>query len=237
MEEMEEQFGPRLKFDEGTAFEWMIEGMDVLEHACRRLEAEVNAAGWDQRPHFYNLSLVGNLPSIDLEQLKAAKEPLFGGLAVSEVVLPEPCYMDPATGLLGLLDYLSEMGKDQQERIELLAILNKIVPVGFFGFGSISEGWTLPRTMPIEERKRISNERAMHIHPDRIEIRVLTMATFDGRICTLTRQRNEIPEYVEYDEKASLSGRMPDAVRLFTSLFGKFNKWRQERLDALDVNG
>lgn len=237
MEEMEEQFGPRLKIDDDTVYEQMIEGMDPFEHVCRRLEATVDEAGWDQPPHFYNLTLLGNLPGIELDQLKAAEGPLVGGVAVSEIRLPEPCYMDPATGLMMLLEYLSEMSNasDVRERKDLLKILNRLVPVGFFGFGVVSEGWTLPRTIPVEERKRISDAHMMHEHPDRVELRVLTAATADGRISSVTRIRGEIPDYTEYDEKTSLNGRVPDVVRLCTSLFDNFNKWRQKRVEEFDA--
>lgn len=220
----------------------LIEGMDPLEQACRTVEAHVNEGGWDQMPHFYALSLVGGYKTADLEELGARRSP--GGLLTVEITLPEFCYTDPAEGLMKFLSFIGNdiVNGDEVdgERVRDTAlILNNLIPADFFGFGLIYEAWGVAGDSR-EEFEQYSRDRTIHLHPNRFELRGLSVATRDGRFVNLSRKRGEFPEFKELDltdADTIIEGRVPDAVRLVTSFFAEFDDWRERVIkDEMEAN-
>lgn len=213
--------------------EQLLPEMDVLEQMCRRIETIVNEGGWDQKPVYYAFSVIQDPGTLSMLEtvLDAGEErdlanPVAGALGVQEVPFPEPCYGDPATGMMGMLQALAELQND--DRATLVKFLDTLVPDNFYGFGLVSEAWTLPKSMPEEEAKVVSRERMMHVHPDRIELRNLFVATVDARVVSLVRHRGEFPTYHEYDPSQDwIDGRISTAVRLYTDLFDDFDTWRR----------
>jgi hypothetical protein len=214
---------------DGVNFEWLLEGMDPLEQACRRLEISAHEKGWDQRPEYYSFV---HLPGPgECEHGDAA---YVHGLGVLEIPMPEPCYTDPGSGLLTFINFMAGMQEEGNDGKRQLALaLNALVPADFYGFALLNEAWTLPQSVPLAERMEASREHTMHEHPDRQEMRVLTVATVDGRIASVTRIRGEVPEFTEFDLiDKPLDGRIPTALRLMTSLFEEFDTWRNKLLEG-----
>lgn len=239
---------------EGTVWEWAMEGVDPLEHMLRRLEAMIDENGWDAKPQFYALSQLDK-SEVPWDERPAVPEELAGAvdqewqnrlnaaLAVGELPLPEFCYEDPAGGLPMLLEFLGDIYQGRSEahtedggrivgREDVIKLLDRLVPKGFYGFGLTYEAWTLPDSVPQEERLRHSNEHTMHLHADRIEMRVLSFCTKDGRIATVFRHRGEFPSFESTGQGQSVQvmGRVPDAMRRITVLFAGFDAIRSGRM-------
>lgn len=230
-----------MKFDENVVVETVLDGMDALEHMCRRIEALVHEDGWDQKPQFYSLSFLGDVTQYSGEGLlRAAKfhdhgegEACLGGLALQITSLPDFAYDDAATGLLKFLKMLSDM-ESEHERKQLFQIMNAIVPRNFYGFGVMCEGWTLPETVSDEDIETIAGLGLMKDHPDRLEVRSLLVSTADGRIASLSRVRGGFPRYDEVDHTHdSVKGRLPTGIQLTTTLFDGFNRWRSNALSQI----
>lgn len=233
-------------------WEWAIEGVDPLEHMMRRLEAMIDEGGWDAKPKFYALSQLDK-SEVPWDERPKVPEELAGAvnyewqsrlnaaLAVGELPLPEFCYENPAEGLPLLLEYLGDLyeGKvvDAQAddgrkvgREDVIRLLDRIVPKGFYGFGLTYEAWTLPDSVPQEERLRVSEDHTTHLRADRVELRVLSFCTREGDIATVMRHRGDIPKFERTDEATKVTGRVPGAMRRMTALFTGFDAIRQGKV-------
>ncbi len=232
-------------------WEYALQGVDPLEHIMRRLEAMVHENGWDAKPQFYALSQLDNdeVPWSERpappEELKGVideewEKKLNAALAVGELPLPEFVYEDPARGLPMLLQFLGEIYEGKGEpraedgrevgREDIIKLLDRLVPKGFYGFGMCYEAWSLPDSVPQEERLQHANNHTMHLRPDRIEMRALSFCTRDGRFGTVMRNRGEFPVYEMADDARRIEGRIPDVMRRITLLFAGFDALRSGRI-------
>lgn len=214
----------------GQQYMRMIRDMDPLEQLCRTVEATVHEEGWDQRPHFYAISLVGDYKTADMEEINR-EDATPGGLIVVEIELPEFCYEDPAGGVMSFIRLIAEDATQHglERSREVAKILDHMIPPNFFGFGQIYEAWAISGDSK-EEIREWSESRMIHMHPDRVELRGMHVATRDGRFASLGRKRGEAPEYIEHDptdEKLVMEGRVPDSIRMMTSFLVEFDEWRE----------
>lgn len=236
---------------EGTVWEYAMEGVDPLEHMLRRLEAMIDEGGWDAKPKYYVLSHLDK-SEVPWDQRPKVPEELAGAvdqewqdrlnaaLALGELPMPPFCYDNPAEGMPLLLQYLGELyeGKIEVENLEgqkvgredVVRLLDKLVPKGFYGFGLTYEAWTLPETVHQEERLRISNEHTTHLHPEKMEMRVVTFCTRGGTIASVFRIRGKIPAFEQSGGGLTVTGRVPDAMRHITLLFAGFDDLRHGRV-------
>lgn len=244
--------------DKKPVWEWAMEGVDPLEHVLRRLEAMIDEKGWDAKPQFYVLTQLNKSevpwderPEVPQELAGAVdmewQNKLNAALAVGELPLPEFCYENPAEGLPVLLEFLGEIYEgiaeangDDGRRVgkeDVIRLLDRLVPEGFYGFGLTYEAWTLPDSVPTEERLRHSQEHTMHLHPERVEMRVLSFCTQDGRIATVFRNRGEFPQFEDSSNAVKVTGRIPDVMRRFTALFKSFNLIRSSGVAMPGLRG
>lgn len=228
--------------DATTTFEVNVTGMDPLEQTCRRIEAVINEGGWDAKPHFYTLSVLlgDDIPADVRNKVRQAGPEYDGALALAELTMPEFCYDNPAEGLPLFLQLTLDLAVVKEHDIDpqdMMKMLDRMVPQGFYGFGLVFEGWTLPASVPEEEAKQYSRDHTINEHPDRIEMRSVIMVTRNGREVTLVRKRGQFPVYQEIDsDVCRLAGRVPDAIRKLALMFEKFDDFRNGRLDTSRLN-
>jgi len=192
--------------------------MEPVEQIMRMMEAhEEEEHGWDARPLYFFLFMNKDL-----------------GMGAANLEMPPDLYEDPANRLPILAHYMAK--DDAQEpnlALEELGRLMKYVykrmirsliatamedradQFSFYGVGLVNEAWSVDSD---DGSGRSPSER-----PDRVEIRMVTVVTVDGRIATLSRKRGGTPEFRETDPGMdengkdsgwSLYGRVPDALRL-----------------------
>jgi hypothetical protein len=225
-------------------YEYNYADMDPLEQVLRRTEAIVNDDGWDAKPHFYTLEvLVGDALEAEVrEKLRkaGAREHFDGALAIAEMAMPEFCYENPAEGLptfLRLTYDLDFVKENRLDGVDIMKMLDLMVPVNLYGLGLIFEGWKLPDSVSEEERAQHSREHTMHEHPDRIEIRNMIVVTSNGRSALLSHSRGGFPEYNELTgPEERLAGRVPNAMYNLLAVFVEFNRFRTERIHAPNPN-
>lgn len=189
---------------------FQIDGMDLLEQALRMVEAEIEEAGWDQRPTFFVVNR-------DDE----------GGIGVQEILwLPPFVYDDPGPGLLHIAQALAAASAADNPISDFLRKTGPRLVGGemFYGIVAMTEAWMVehsgprPEIGPDYEWSGVMPSQ----HPDRVEVRNGTAVTVDGRVLMIFRKRGGTPEFSELNEAngpIETSGRVVDALRMLCTTF------------------
>lgn len=180
-----------------------IEGMNPVEQALRVLEADLEAAGWDQPAQFFVI-LESNL-----------------GLGVRSIAMPEHCEVNPSETLSFFLDWLTG-DEDCPASLKERTFRVSQIPRGFIfrGLVMVSEGWTLdPDQVSPEEFDAAFAEHRVFQHPQRIDTRDGTAYLTDGTYASVHRVRGKIPEFAtSTDQGLHLSGHMPSTMARFVEI-------------------
>lgn len=170
--------------------------MEPMEQALRVIEAHAeDKLGWDARPMF----------------LVLAGDPLTGVGMVS-VELPEFVYINPGDGLPLFLEILTNRDLGPVGDLMRAHLKAELPPAPLLGIVLINEAWSV-RANSREEMETIKVSPSRH--PDRVEIRMGTLVTVDGRVLVIERERGGPVRFHEVDvtNGYELRGRVPDSLR------------------------
>jgi len=199
----------RLNLGDGGLIEITTPVMEPVEQIMRMFDAHFeDEVGWDAEPMYFYLFTSDADP---------------GGFGAASLPVPPELYEDPSRRLPVLAAVLhmdNEVGQ-----LARRAYQQQLEHVTFYGVGLLVEGWSTPRTLSAEDVAAIEHGVAAlpSQRPDRIEVRMVHVATVDGRIAGLTRERGGVPEFVEFgpgidedgkDAGTVAVGRIPEALRL-----------------------
>lgn len=168
----------------------MPETLPDLSKPLLDVERAIHRGGWDQPPILYTMTEIR--PAV----LRAAE--------ITREIKAEPgAYLAAvAQWALANSQEFSEVHRTQ-------------FPGRFAGFAFMSEAWALEGdgSENAAALKKRRGDRPLSEHPDRIEMRQVTVVDLWGRVHMVYRKRGSKPEHLANYDGGDVGGRVPEALR------------------------
>lgn len=166
----------------------VMEDEDPEELVARKLEAAAEGRGWDA-PMF--IATIFHVQGVGLGAMELPAPP--------ELLNAYPPHA---------LKFLADAIEANTEGIRDFYIEQKYIPRNFVGLFVSTEGWYVPAplngTPEYEEWERAVENREMHAHPDRVEMRTSIAFFGPGRLATIMRARGEAPKFAKITDPEDL---------------------------------
>lgn len=173
------------------------------------INTDVDPFGWDQPPSLHVLRMRARHAADEVVAVVVDSTPIPGfHLLVSDA-------MAQGARMHHVLVHVAEswralMNQPPFRGMDVSAVQGAVL---------ISEGWMLTGTQD-EDRQRAAEERRIHEHPDRVEVRMITVAGPSGLRVMLNYPRDGVPQHLigqarpgQVPSSYQVAGDLPDALQ------------------------
>lgn len=183
----------------GPDVEDRVQAKSVIE-MLYNLEAEIALDGWDQ-PH--QLGLV----------YKRGRARAAGQEVLYLEYVSIPTFWRAANRAERVHYVLVDLADSLREAMALEEVA---APENLFAVVIITEAWALLKGKLNEQDEQAAQDRKLHEHPDRVEVRVLNAVDVEGASYFLQHERDGIVQHTA--TKTSIGGDVIDGMRYFMDI-------------------
>lgn len=179
------------------------------------IDSEIGVDGWDQPPRLMVLRVRGRTSQQGMEAL------VVDGTHVPEFHTLVSQYMEQG----GRMHHALLHAADAWQRMVQLPLFRTLNMDDVQGIALIHEGWALfrpPDDDKAKEYQQASSSRQVHVHPDRVEVRMVHIAGPDGLRVSLNAPRDGVPMHLigqaipgAKPSDYQVSGDVPNAMQYF----------------------